>query len=79
MPHHTTTTTTTRRRGLFGRRRQVVVHQKRRVTLGDKVSGALKKLKGTLMGRPGEKAAGTRRMHGTDGRGTHRAPRRRFF
>lgn len=52
--HTTTTTTTTRRRGLFSRRRPVV-HQKRHATLGDKVSGALKKLKGTLMGRPGEK------------------------
>jgi len=55
------------------------VHQKRKPTLGDKVSGAFMKLKGTLMGRPGEKAAGTRRMHGTDGRGSHRTPRRRFF
>ncbi|KAH8893152.1 hypothetical protein GQ53DRAFT_745406 [Thozetella sp. PMI_491] len=72
--HHTTTTTTTRRRGLFHHR---VQHQKRHATLGDKISGALLKLKGTLTGRPGEKAAGTRRMHGTDGRGSHR--RRRFF
>jgi hypothetical protein len=50
----TTTTTTTRRRGLFSSRRPVV-HHKRHATLGDKVSGALKKLKGTLLGRPGEK------------------------
>ncbi|KAH8905618.1 hypothetical protein BR93DRAFT_929892 [Coniochaeta sp. PMI_546] len=79
MTHrHTTTTTTTRRHDLFSRRRPVV-HQKRHATLGDKVSGALKKLKGTILGRPGEKAAGTRRMHGTDGRGSHRAARRRFF
>jgi len=34
-------------------------------SLGDKVSGAMLKLKGTLMNRPGEKAAGDRRMHGT--------------
>lgn len=55
MTHrHTTTTTTTRRHGLFSRRRPVV-HQKRHATLGDKVSGALKKLKGTILGRPGEK------------------------
>ena len=55
---HTTTTTTTRRSGLFSRRRPAVVHhQKRHVTLGDKVSGALKKLKGTIMGRPGEKVS----------------------
>lgn len=70
--HHrttTTTTTTTRRRGLFGRRRPVH-HNKRKTTMGDKISGALLKLKGSLTGRPGQKAAGTRRMHGTDGRGS---------
>ncbi|KAK3378273.1 hypothetical protein B0H63DRAFT_242764 [Podospora didyma] len=91
----TTTTTTTRRRGgLFsGRRRAanhhthgggitqptVVHHQKHHATIGDKISGALLKLKGTLTGRPGQKAAGTRRMNGTDGRGTARPARRRFF
>ncbi|KAF2742419.1 hypothetical protein M011DRAFT_269887 [Sporormia fimetaria CBS 119925] len=48
-------------------------HQKRHATMGDKVSGALMKLKGTLTGRPGVKAAGTRRMHGTDGRRARRA------
>ncbi|KAI1303330.1 hypothetical protein F5Y03DRAFT_396048 [Xylaria venustula] len=84
MPHHhttTTRTTTTRRHhGLFGRsqpahhhHQQVHHHQKRHVTLGDKVSGALLKLKGTLTHRPGQKAAGTRRMHGTDGRGSRRS------
>lgn len=30
------------------------------------------KLRGSLTRRPGLKAAGTRRMHGTDGRGSHR-------
>ncbi|EPS26348.1 hypothetical protein POX_g09346 [Penicillium oxalicum] len=45
-------------------------HHKRKTTMGDKVSGAMTKLKGTLTGRPGVKAAGTRRMHGTDGRGS---------
>ncbi|KAF2664327.1 hypothetical protein BT63DRAFT_460629 [Microthyrium microscopicum] len=72
--------------GLFSRRRRapahshqtVVVetvpahHQHRRASIGDKVSGALMKLRGTLTRRPGLKAAGTRRMHGTDGRGSHR-------
>ncbi|QPH04150.1 hypothetical protein C2857_000924 [Epichloe festucae Fl1] len=73
---HTTSTTTTtaspRRRGLFSRR-QPVHHQKRKASFGDKVSGALMKLRGSLTRRPGLKAAGTRRMHGTDGRGSHRA------
>ena len=45
---------------------------RRRASLGDKVSGALMKLRGSLTRRPGLKAAGTRRMHGTDGRGSHR-------
>ncbi|KAH8165236.1 hypothetical protein CIB48_g3037 [Xylaria polymorpha] len=66
--------------GLFTRthhhhQQPVVHHQKRHATLGDKVSGALLKLKGAITHRPGQKAAGTRRMHGTDGRGSHRTPR----
>lgn len=55
--HHTTTTTTTttrRRGGLFGRRKPVH-HQKRKATLGDKIAGGLKKLKGTILRNPGEK------------------------
>ncbi|KAA8619825.1 hypothetical protein A1F94_004658 [Pyrenophora tritici-repentis] len=36
--------------------------------MGDKVSGMMMKLRGSLTRRPGLKAAGTRRMHGTDGR-----------
>ncbi|RGP65358.1 hypothetical protein FLONG3_9254 [Fusarium longipes] len=78
---HTTTTTTTTttkpRRGMFGggsttRRTHgsaPVHHHQRRPSMKDKVSGALLKLKGSLTRRPGVKAAGTRRMHGTDGRG----------
>nr|CEG03455.1 unnamed protein product [Fusarium acuminatum CS5907] len=46
-----------------------VHHHQRRPSMKDKVSGALLKLKGSLTRRPGVKAAGTRRMHGTDGRG----------
>jgi hypothetical protein len=52
MTHHHTTTTTSRRHGLFHRR---VQHQKRHATLGDKISGAFLKLKGSLTRRPGEK------------------------
>lgn len=64
MPHrHTTTRTTTTRRhhGLFSRAQPAhhhstpVHHHKRHATLGDKVSGALLKLKGTLTHRPGQK------------------------
>ncbi|KAI1084997.1 hypothetical protein F5B20DRAFT_575463 [Whalleya microplaca] len=67
----TTTTTTTTRRGLFGRKTRVQ-HQKRHATIGDKISGAMTRLRGTITRRPGVKAAGTRRMHGTDGRNSHR-------
>ncbi|KAI0407634.1 hypothetical protein F4802DRAFT_520051 [Xylaria palmicola] len=70
-----TTTTTRRRHHGFSTRAQPVHHHKRHATLGDKVSGALLKLKGTLTHRPGQKAAGTRRMHGTDGRGSHHGSR----
>jgi len=44
----------------------------RKTSLGDKVSGMMLKMKGSATHRPGEKAAGTRRMHGTDGRGSRR-------
>ncbi|KAF2635968.1 hypothetical protein P280DRAFT_473388 [Massarina eburnea CBS 473.64] len=46
-------------------------HHKRHASMGDKVSGAMMKLRGSITHRPGLKAAGTRRMHGTDGRGSH--------
>ena len=45
---------------------------RRKVSMGDKISGAMMKLRGTVTRRPGLKAAGTRRMHGTDGLGSHR-------
>ncbi|KAH0284390.1 hypothetical protein KCU62_g8325, partial [Aureobasidium sp. EXF-3399] len=45
--------------------------QKRKPTMGDKVSGAMMNLKGTVTGKPGVKGAGTRRMNGTDGKGSH--------
>lgn len=91
-PVATHTVAPRRRGGLFSRRQHVhttthttpvvTTHrhhvQKRHATLGDKISGAFLKLKGTLTGRPGQKAAGTRRMHGTDGRGQVKR-RRRFF
>merc|ERR1711881_607683 len=47
-------------------------HNRRKASMGDKVSGAMMKLRGSLTRRPGLKAAGTRRMHGTDGRGSRR-------
>ncbi|KAK6348193.1 hypothetical protein TWF718_006003 [Orbilia javanica] len=60
--HHTHATTAT----------VPVHHQRRRPGLGDKISGALMRIKGSLTRRPGLKAAGTRRQRGTDGRGSRR-------
>ncbi|KAF2840707.1 hypothetical protein M501DRAFT_1014708 [Patellaria atrata CBS 101060] len=51
--------------------------RKRHASLGDKVSGLVLRVKGSLTGRRGVKAAGTRRMHGTDGR-VGRGTRRRY-
>ncbi|KAF1355309.1 hypothetical protein BDV97DRAFT_345212 [Delphinella strobiligena] len=48
-------------------------HHRRRPSMGDKFSGAMMKLRGSLTRRPGLKAAGTRRMHGTDGKVSHHA------
>ncbi|KAJ5087159.1 hypothetical protein N7456_010775 [Penicillium angulare] len=88
----TTTTTTPHASHRTTKHHHVAHHHKRKVTFGDKVSGAMLKMKGSLTGRPGVKvsdilvvpdymtvagannsaqAAGTRRMHGTDGRGSH--------
>ncbi|QKX61972.1 uncharacterized protein TRUGW13939_09128 [Talaromyces rugulosus] len=49
-----------------------VHHRRRKPSMGDKFSGAMMRMKGSLTHRPGEKAAGTRRMRGTDGRGSRR-------
>lgn len=54
------------------RANESAVHHRRHASIGDKISGAMMKLKGSITRRPGVKAAGTRRMHGTDGRGSHR-------
>ncbi|EED21284.1 conserved hypothetical protein [Talaromyces stipitatus ATCC 10500] len=73
----TTTTGATRRRRGYNHhtttRTAPAHHHRRRPSLGDKISGAMMRLKGSLTGRPAEKAAGTRRMRGTDGRGSRRA------
>ncbi|KAI1090604.1 hypothetical protein F5B19DRAFT_494175 [Rostrohypoxylon terebratum] len=68
---HTTTTTTNRRRGhgITGTT-QPATHHHRKPHLKDKIEGAAKKLNGTLTRRPGKKAAGTRQMRGTDGKGS---------
>ncbi|KAI0889698.1 uncharacterized protein GGS22DRAFT_2804 [Annulohypoxylon maeteangense] len=64
----TTTTTTSRRHGHMTA--QPATHHHRKPHLKDKIQGAAKKLNGTLTRRPGKKAAGTRQMRGTDGKGS---------
>ncbi|RYP42966.1 hypothetical protein DL768_010160 [Monosporascus sp. mg162] len=76
-PVHGTRTTAATTRGIgHAHYTAPVRHQKRHASIGDKISGAMLRLKGTITGRPGQKAAGTRRMHGTDGR---RSRRRSMF
>lgn len=74
--HHTTTARPVKRSRFGGgrtRRAPVgTVAPRRRTSIGDKLSGAMLKLRGSLTGRRGVQAAGTRRMHGTDGRGARR-------
>ncbi|KPI36459.1 uncharacterized protein AB675_2899 [Cyphellophora attinorum] len=67
-----TVSTTSGPRTTHSRRAAPVHHQRRKTSIGDKVAGALKKVQGSLTHNPAKKAAGTRRMHGTDGRGSRR-------
>ncbi|TGO07834.1 hypothetical protein BTUL_0243g00150 [Botrytis tulipae] len=72
----TTHSTHHRKQRTWGNRRRAgvtaqPVHHHRKPSVGDKISGALLKLRGSLTRRPGLKAAGTRRMRGTDGKGSH--------
>ncbi|MCJ1406129.1 hypothetical protein MMC19_000194 [Ptychographa xylographoides] len=40
------------------------VKRKRKAGVGAKIEGAMEKMKGSIEGRPGKKAAGTRKMRG---------------
>ncbi|KAK6954280.1 hypothetical protein Daesc_004247 [Daldinia eschscholtzii] len=53
-----------------GATRAPATHHKRKPHLKDKIEGAAEKLVGTITRRPGKKAAGTRKMRGTDGKGS---------
>ncbi|KAL8953504.1 MAG: hypothetical protein Q9222_000651 [Ikaeria aurantiellina] len=46
---------------------------KRDPSLLDKVTGVAEKIVGTIEGKPGKKAAGTKKIRGTDGKGATRA------
>lgn len=43
-------------------------HHKRKSHLKDKVAGVLEKAEGTVTRKPGKKAAGTKKIRGTDGK-----------
>lgn len=69
----TTTTTTTKRSGggvtkSGAGTRAPNTHHKRKSHLGDKIEGVADKVVGTVTGKPGKKAAGTKKMRGTDGK-----------
>ncbi|KAI0596658.1 hypothetical protein F4775DRAFT_289573 [Biscogniauxia sp. FL1348] len=70
-PKKSTTTTTTTGAGVRKRGRPPL-HHKRKPHLSDKVEGAVEKAVGAVTRRPGRKAAGTRKMRGTDGKGSRR-------
>ncbi|KAH9902092.1 hypothetical protein F4778DRAFT_107956 [Xylariomycetidae sp. FL2044] len=50
------------------RKRAPATHHKRKPHLSDKIEGAAEKAVGKVTGRPGKKAAGTKKMRGTDGK-----------
>ncbi|KAI1485042.1 hypothetical protein F5X96DRAFT_661683 [Biscogniauxia mediterranea] len=69
----TAATTTTTGAGVRKRGRPPLLHHhKRKPHLSDKVEGAVEKAVGAVTRRPGRKAAGTRKMRGTDGKGSRR-------
>ncbi|KAK8070015.1 hypothetical protein PG994_006631 [Apiospora phragmitis] len=70
----TTTKTTTKRNGggvtksSAAGSRAPNTHHKRKSHLSDKVEGVADKVVGTVTRKPGKKAAGTKKMRGTDGK-----------
>ncbi|KAI0483041.1 hypothetical protein GGR56DRAFT_221971 [Xylariaceae sp. FL0804] len=76
----TSTTTTTgagvKKRGRPAGSTAAATHHKRKPHLSDKVSGAAEKAVGAITRKPGKKAAGTKKMRGTDGKGGRGRPRK---
>ena len=50
------------------KKRAANTHHKRKPHLKDKIEGAIEKAEGTVTQKPGKKAAGTKKMRGTDGK-----------
>ncbi|KAK5102760.1 hypothetical protein LTS08_003560 [Lithohypha guttulata] len=69
----TSTSTTTTKKSTTGagvtKKRAPNTSHKRQPHLKDKVEGALEKAEGTITNKPGKKAAGAKKMRGTDGKG----------
>ncbi|KAI0123674.1 hypothetical protein BJ170DRAFT_686932 [Xylariales sp. AK1849] len=51
-------------------------HHKRKSHLSDKIEGVADKVVGTVTRKPGKKAAGTKKIRGTDGKGGRGRPRK---
>jgi hypothetical protein len=68
----TTTTgrkrTTTKTTGGVTKRRAPATHHKRKSHIGDKIEGVADKVVGSVTRKPGKKAAGTKKIRGTDGK-----------
>lgn len=50
------------------KKRAPATHHKRKPSLKDKVEGAVEKVVGSVERKPGKKAAGTKKIRGTDGK-----------
>lgn len=50
------------------KKRAPATHHKRKTSLKDKVEGVVEKAVGTVERKPGKKAAGTKKIRGTDGK-----------
>ncbi|KAI1496599.1 hypothetical protein F5X99DRAFT_399976 [Biscogniauxia marginata] len=74
--NRTTGTSTSTGAGVRKRGRPPIHHHKRKPHLSDKVEGAIEKAVGAATRSPGKKAAGTKKMRGTDGKNSRRGARR---
>ncbi|MCJ1460762.1 hypothetical protein MMC28_011144 [Mycoblastus sanguinarius] len=58
--------------GRVEKKKAPATKNKREPSMTDKVKGAVEKAVGIVEGKPGKKAAGTKKMKGTDGKGATR-------
>jgi hypothetical protein len=68
------TTTTTKKTGAgVTKKRAPNTHHKRKSSVKDKIEGVVEKVEGTIERKPGKKAAGTKKIRGTDGKNSKTA------